>query len=113
MTGEITLRGRVLPIGGLKEKTLAAYRAGIRTLVIPKENDKDLEEIPPHVIKLFKVVKVTSLEEVLAVALTQKPVPYKPTAEPQKTEIPAELSMSSTKSSAIRPEVRAGSGDGN
>ncbi len=73
MTGEITLRGRVLPIGGLKEKTLAAYRAGIRTLIIPKENQKDLEEIPAHVISQFRVVTAETIEDVLAVALTRRP----------------------------------------
>lgn len=69
MTGEITLRGRVLPIGGLKEKTLAAYRAGITTLVIPKENVKDLEEIPPYVLEKFEVVQAEQIEDVLKTAL--------------------------------------------
>ena len=69
MTGEITLRGRVLPIGGLKEKALAAYRAGIRTLVIPRENNKDLEEIPPHVLKMFSVVEADKIDDVLNTAL--------------------------------------------
>lgn len=73
MTGEITLRGRVLPIGGLKEKTLAAFRAGIRTLVIPKENVKDLEEIPPHVLSLFRVVAAEQIEDVLSTALSTMP----------------------------------------
>ncbi len=69
MTGEITLRGRVLPIGGLKEKTLAAYRAGIKVLIIPEENEKDLEEIPEHVLKQFGIVKATRIEDVLQTAL--------------------------------------------
>mgnify|MGYP003294834906 CR=1 FL=1 len=69
MTGEITLRGRVLPIGGLKEKTLAAYRAGIKVLIIPEENEKDLEEIPEHVLKQFRIVKATRIEDVLQTAL--------------------------------------------
>ncbi|MCH5286293.1 MAG: endopeptidase La [Christensenellaceae bacterium] len=73
MTGEITLRGRVLPIGGLKEKTLAAYRAGITTLLIPRENVKDLEEIPPHVLSRFKVVAAENIEEVLKTALVRMP----------------------------------------
>ena len=70
MTGEVTLRGRVLPIGGLKEKTLAAYRAGIRTLIIPEENQKDLEKIPEHVLAQFTVVKVKDVREVLKTAIT-------------------------------------------
>ena len=73
MTGEITLRGRVLPIGGLKEKTLAAYRAGIRTLLIPKENVKDLEEIPPHVLSQFRVVAAEKIDDVLTTALVTMP----------------------------------------
>ncbi len=73
MTGEITLRGRVLPIGGLKEKTLAAYRAGIKTLLIPKENVKDLEEIPPHVLSQFRVVAAETIEDVLTTALVHTP----------------------------------------
>ena len=73
MTGEMTLRGRVLPIGGLKEKTLAAFRAGIRILVIPKENVKDLEEIPPHVLSQFRVVAAENIEEVLTTALVAMP----------------------------------------
>ena len=69
MTGEITLRGRVLPIGGLKEKTLAAYRAGIDTLIIPEENKKDLEKIPPYVLDRFRIVPVKEIREVLDTAL--------------------------------------------
>ncbi len=69
MTGEITLSGRVLPIGGLKEKTLAAYRAGIKTLVIPKENEKDLEEIPEYVLQQFRIVKTEDIRDVLKTAL--------------------------------------------
>lgn len=73
MTGEVTLRGRVLPIGGLKEKTLAAYRAGIKTLLIPKENMKDLEEIPPHVLSQFHVAVAEKIEDVLTIALVTMP----------------------------------------
>ena len=69
MTGEITLRGRVLPIGGLKEKVLAAKRAGIKKVIIPKENVKDLEEIPANVIKAMEFVTVESMDEVLEHAL--------------------------------------------
>ncbi len=69
MTGEITLRGRVLPVGGLKEKLLAAHRAGLKTVVIPRQNEPDLVEIPRRVLRQLKVVKVERMEEVLEVAL--------------------------------------------
>jgi len=69
MTGEITLRGRVLPIGGLKEKLLAAHRSGITTVVVPKENRKDLREVPRRVLKATRVVLVEHMDEVLREAL--------------------------------------------
>ena len=72
MTGEITLQGRVLPIGGLKEKLLSALRGGIKTVIIPKENVKDLAEIPDNVKKGLKLVPVSSVKEVLDVALKKK-----------------------------------------
>ncbi|MDR2902846.1 MAG: endopeptidase La [Lactobacillales bacterium] len=75
MTGEITLRGRVLGIGGLKEKLLAALRGGIKTVLIPKENEKDLEEIPENVKKGLKIICVSAAEEVLSHALTKPLTP--------------------------------------
>ena len=69
MTGEVTLRGRVLPIGGVKEKLLAAHRAGMRTVIIPKENAKDLHEVPRSVRRALKIVPVEHVDEVLRVAL--------------------------------------------
>ncbi|MBQ6950097.1 MAG: endopeptidase La [Clostridia bacterium] len=69
MTGEITLRGRVLPIGGVKEKLLAAYRAGVKTILLPKENKKDLEDVPMHVLSRFRILLVENAEDVLQVAL--------------------------------------------
>jgi ATP-dependent Lon protease len=69
MTGEITLRGRVLPIGGLKEKLLAALRSGIKTVLIPKENEKDLADIPDNVKNELEIVPVATVDEVLARAL--------------------------------------------
>ena len=73
MTGEITLRGRVLPIGGLKEKLLAALRAGITTVFIPKDNEKDLAEIPDNVKKNLKIIAVSDVDQVIAQALARKP----------------------------------------
>ena len=73
MTGEITLRGRVLPIGGLKEKLLAALRAGITTVFIPKDNEKDLAEIPDNVKKFLKLIPVAHVDEVISQALVRKP----------------------------------------
>jgi ATP-dependent Lon protease len=72
MTGEVTLRGRVLPIGGLKEKLLAALRGGIRTVLIPQENEKDLAEIPVTLKEHLEIVPVSHVDEVLARALTQQ-----------------------------------------
>jgi ATP-dependent Lon protease len=73
MTGEVTLRGRVLPIGGLKEKVLAARRAGIETIIAPEENKKDLEDIPENVSDKLKSYFVNKVDEVLALALS-KPI---------------------------------------
>ncbi|HHX8485506.1 TPA: endopeptidase La [Vibrio diabolicus] len=73
MTGEITLRGEVLPIGGLKEKLLAAHRGGIKTVLIPKDNERDLEEIPDNVIADLEVIPVQWIDEVLKVALERDP----------------------------------------
>jgi ATP-dependent Lon protease len=86
MTGEITLRGRVLPIGGLKEKLLAALRAGITTVFIPKENEKDLAEIPDNVKKHLKLVPVADVDEVIAQALVNRPIPIQ-WEEPEETPV--------------------------
>jgi ATP-dependent Lon protease len=75
MTGEITLRGRVLPIGGLKEKLLAALRGGIKTVLIPKENEKDLADIPDNVKSGLEIVPVSTVDEVLQRALVHPPTP--------------------------------------
>ena len=78
MTGEVTLRGRVLPIGGLKEKLLAALRGGLKLVLIPKDNEKDLAEIPDNVKKGLKIIAVSTVDEVIAHALTNQPVPIDP-----------------------------------
>src|SRR3546814_5077278 len=75
MTGEVTLRGRVLAIGGLKEKLLAALRGGIKTVLIPEENEKDLAEIPENVLLGLEIVPVAHVDEVLARALSAPVVP--------------------------------------
>ena len=71
MTGEITLRGLVLPIGGLKEKLLAAHRAGIKKVLIPVENKKDLVEVPKTILENMEILTVKNVDEVLKVALTK------------------------------------------
>ena len=72
MTGEITLRGRVLPIGGLKEKLLAAHRGDIRTVIIPKDNEKDLADVPANVLKNLEIILVDHVDEVLKYALASR-----------------------------------------
>jgi ATP-dependent Lon protease len=73
MTGELTLRGRVLPIGGIKEKVLAAHRAGLKTIIYPKRNDKDLIEIPKEALADLEMIPVTTMDEVLQHALEPAP----------------------------------------
>lgn len=94
MTGEITLRGRVLPIGGIKEKSLAAHRAGIKQIVLPLENEKDLEEIPKHVLKELEFSFVETMDEV--VKLTLDKLPAKKT---DKVKAPAKKPPAAKKSS--------------
>ncbi len=91
MTGEITLRGRVLPIGGLKEKLLAALRGGIKTVLIPKDNEKDLADIPENVKKELEIIPVETVDEVLKCALTRLPVPIEWTEEDEAAEAEALL----------------------
>ena len=86
MTGEITLRGRVLPIGGLKEKLLAAARGGIKTVLIPEENVKDLTEIPDEIKNRLDIHPVRWIEEVLEQALERHPVPLP--EDKDKSDVP-------------------------
>ncbi|HEX6829687.1 MAG TPA: S16 family serine protease, partial [Burkholderiales bacterium] len=83
MTGEITLRGEVLPIGGLKEKLLAAHRAGIKHVLIPEENVKDLAEIPDNIKERLEIHPVRWIDQVLELALERKPEPL-----PEKLDVP-------------------------
>ncbi len=97
MTGEITLRGRVLPIGGLKEKLMAAMRGGLRTVLIPKENEKDLAEIPDNVKKDLEIVPVATVDEVLQRALTRMPTPIEwdePPVEEAQPKVAVEVETS-------------------
>ena len=81
MTGEITLRGKVLPIGGVKEKVLAAHRAGVKNIVLPRDNEKDLADIPKNVLDALNIYMVQTMDEVLKIALTEPLTSRLPTAE--------------------------------
>ena len=90
MSGEITLRGKVLPIGGVKEKVLAAHRAGIKTVILPKDNEKDLKEIPESVLEDVKIVLVETMDEVLDLAL-ERPISEKDREEFIKEQQPPQM----------------------
>ena len=82
MTGEITLRGKVLPIGGVKEKLMAAHRAGIRTVILPRDNQKDLADVPANIREEFSLHLVENMDEVLKLALVRPPSPMEDIAGP-------------------------------
>lgn len=102
MTGEVTLRGRVLPIGGLKEKLLAALRGGIRTVLIPAENEKDLAEIPSSVKENLEIVPVTHVDEVLARALVEALQPIEWTDDDQHAAEPPVSSTGAETGATVR-----------
>jgi ATP-dependent Lon protease len=102
MTGEVTLRGRVLPIGGLKEKLLAALRGGITTVLIPKENEKDLVELPAKLREALTIVPVAHVDEVLARALTSKIEPIEWTEADEHAAEPVVAPAQGQASSALR-----------
>ena len=87
MTGEITLRGEVLPIGGLKEKLLAAHRGGIKTVIIPQENERDLVEIPKNIKQNLEIKPVRWIDQVLEIALTQMPEALEQDEEDAKEKV--------------------------
>jgi len=91
MTGEVTLRGRVLPIGGLKEKLLAALRSGIKTVLIPEENKRDLKEIPEIVTQGMEIIPVSRMDEVLKHALVRQPEPIEWVYDEKAPVVPAPL----------------------
>src|SRR5216110_1436779 len=101
MTGEITLRGEVLPIGGLKEKLLAAHRGGIKTVLIPDENQKDLVEIPDNIKGNLEIRPVKWIDEVLALALTQLPIPH------QQADAPAAAAPEVAAAAAVAEDKRS------
>ena len=101
MTGEITLRGEVLPIGGLKEKLLAAHRGGLKTVIIPRDNEKDLADIPQEVLDNLEVKVARWIDDVLLVALTSSPVPLLPDAD-----APESKSKSATRKKKPSQSVR-------
>jgi ATP-dependent Lon protease len=103
MTGEITLRGEVTAIGGLKEKLLAALRGGIKTVLIPEENVKDLQEIPDNVKSGLEIVPVRWIDKVLEVALERKPVPL-------TEEEVAEVAAATAAAEKARASAPAGDG---
>jgi ATP-dependent Lon protease len=96
MTGEITLRGTVLPIGGLKEKLLAAHRGGIETIIIPEENEKDLAEIPKNVLRKLEIHPVSTIDEVLEIALAEMP-------KPSTANVESKASLSDVTEKEVRP----------
>ena len=86
MTGEITLRGQILKIGGLKEKLLAAKRGGIKNVIIPKENEPDLQEIPKQITKSLNIIPVEWIDEVISAALVEEPTPNVKKIKGQKSK---------------------------
>ncbi|MFT3792929.1 MAG: endopeptidase La [Rudaea sp.] len=103
MTGEITLRGRVLPIGGLKEKLLAAHRGGIETVIIPEENEKDLAEIPKNVTESLKIRPVRWIDEVLDIALERPLSPLPEKVENAQNAAPEAVAEESSGVAQVRP----------
>ncbi|WP_081300231.1 endopeptidase La [Gilliamella apicola] len=103
MTGEITLRGEVLPIGGLKEKLLAAHRGGIKTVLIPMDNVKDLEEIPDNVKSEIDIHPVKWIDDVLTVALQNNPFGIEPISEKMTLKRPTKKSIKKLKSNVDNP----------
>ena len=100
MTGEITLRGKVLPVGGIKEKLLAAHRGGIQTVIIPEENERDLVEIPKNIKQNLDIRPVRWIDEVLEIALADRP---KPRVQQGETEVASSSDAISTMPTTSMP----------
>jgi ATP-dependent Lon protease len=105
MTGEITLRGEVLPIGGLKEKLLAAHRGGIKTVLIPHENEKDLVEIPDNIKGNLEIKPVKWIDEVLAVALIRQPLPQQGVEAPVAAAVASDDKRGRRNGRRVKPLV--------
>ena len=101
MTGEITLRGRVLPIGGLKEKLLAAHRGGITTVIIPEENQKDLAEIPKNITDALTIHPVRWVDQVLDLALEHPLTPLPETALTEVVNVAPEVAHEAADDGAV------------
>jgi ATP-dependent Lon protease len=103
MTGEITLRGRVLPIGGLKSKILAAHLSGAKVVILPKKNEKDLRDVPDEVRKQMKLVLVENMDQVLNAALRRRPRPLKPNPAAAKAKGDHKTGQARTKTTPVFP----------
>jgi ATP-dependent Lon protease len=86
MTGEITLRGQVLPVGGIKEKILAAHRNGLKTVILPKRNKQDLDDVPDEIKKSMKFIFAETVDDVLGASLEKAKKPAKTAAKKKKTK---------------------------
>jgi ATP-dependent Lon protease len=101
MTGEITLRGRILEVGGVKEKIIAAHRAGLKTIILPKDNRKDLEDVPRKILKDLKLVFVRNVDEIFGIAFTKDRKTKKVTK--RKNRFPSTTSLYPA---VLQPDVR-------
>jgi len=106
MTGEITLRGRVLEIGGLKEKLLAALRAGVKTVFIPKDNEKDLAEVPANVRDHLEIVPVSHVDQVIDRALTRVPEPIEWDEASDAVVVGAAAIAGTSQAARVKPKVK-------
>jgi ATP-dependent Lon protease len=114
MTGEITLRGRVLPIGGLKEKILAAKRAKLSTVILPKRNKKDLDEIPKHLLKGIQLAFAETMDDVMKIALRRHPkrssqanAPQHPHNAPRHDSTPVKRPGRAARSTPVHATITA------
>ena len=106
MTGEITLRGQILKIGGLKEKLFAAKRGGIKNVIIPKENEPDLQEIPEQILKSLNIIPVEWVDDVISHALVKEPTPINKSSSGAKTKTQrVRKSKAENKQASLKPFI--------